>query len=146
MNKHVEELIKHLEGQRKDLERKLKIAYTLRDADQLAHATATAGSGNKKAAGKTNRGAGFVSLILPFLQAQGALHSDELFKELKKKLGKGTQVSRASFDSTLASEVKKAKPRIRRVTPGVYAAIEQANGKAPQTSFDFPTTTEEATQ
>ena len=129
MKNHIDNLIRGLELEKRTLERKLQLAYQLRDADKPPEATA-----NHKPA-KDHRGAGFVTLILPLLQQQGAQSADNLYKYLRMQPGmKGVQ--KGSFESTLYSEIKKARPRIRKVSPGMYAANPLADQDSAQLTLE----------
>lgn len=118
MKQQIESLIRSLEAEKKSIDKKLALAYQLRDDGQPQ-------PDNHKPTRQQHRGAGFVKQILPILQTQGPQNVDYLFKQLRAQPGM-RQITRASFESTLYSEVKKAKPRLYKVTPGVYAAYPPA--------------------
>lgn len=128
-SKHnIEALIRGLEIEKRAIDKKLQIAYQLRDADEPKPPA------NHKPA-KDHRGAGFVTLVLPLLQQQGVQSSENLYKFLRMQPGMKS-AQRASFESTLYSEIKKSRPRLRKVSPGMYAAVDPDSAQLALTPVD----------
>lgn len=69
---------------------------------------------------------GAISAVLPFVEARGEVHADQMLHELNTRLGY-TVLTRKSLDATLSNESKRDNPRLARVQgkPSVWTISEQ---------------------